>query len=162
MTRMAPRSVGSARRVVAADRVLRILTTAALGVDAVIHVQLAPGYQAAAPDGIGQGNLFITEAVAAVIAGLYVLLRGSRPAWLMALAVAAGGLAAVLLYRYVDVPAFGPFPAMYEPVWYFDKTLTAVAQAAAVIVAGAALTLHRPDPHPAPRARGHNRGHDDS
>lgn len=154
MTRLPQRRHGSARQTAAADWVLRILTTAALGVDAVIHFQLAPGYQAAAPDGIGQGNLFITEAVAAVIAALYVLLRGSRPAWLLALAVAAGGLAALLLYRYVDLPAFGPFPAMYEPVWYPEKTLTAWAEAAGVLLAAAALTLHRQIPLP-PR-RGHS------
>jgi len=144
MTRPPQRGSGSGRRAAASDRVLRILTTAALGVDAVVHFQLAPGYQAAAPDGVGQGNLFITEAVAAVIAGLYVLLRGSRPAWLLAFAVAAGGLAALLLYRYVDLPAFGPFPAMYEPVWYFEKTLTAWAEAAASTFSVAALLLlHR-------------------
>jgi hypothetical protein len=159
MTRFPLRGSGPAA---AADWALRILTTAALGVDAVVHFRLAPGYQAAAPDGIGQGNLFIAEAVAAAIAGLYVLLRGSRTAWLLALAVAAGGLAALLLYRYVDLPAFGPFPAMYEPVWFFDRTLTALAQGAAVIMAAAALTLHRRTPHPAPRARARDRGHDES
>ncbi|GAC1353362.1 MAG: hypothetical protein NVSMB43_27260 [Pseudarthrobacter sp.] len=143
MTRLHQRGYGSARRTAAADWVLRILTTAALGVDALIHFQLAPGYQAAAPDGIGQGNLFIAEAAAAVIAALYVLLRGSRPAWLLALAVAAGGLAALLLYRYVDLPAIGPFPAMYEPVWYPEKTLTAWAETAASIFSVAALLLPR-------------------
>ncbi|WP_235781422.1 hypothetical protein [Sinomonas notoginsengisoli] len=128
--------------------------TAALGVEAVVHFQLSPGYQGAAPDGIGQGNLFITEASAAVIAGLYILLRGSRPAWLLALAVTGGGLAALLLYRYVDIPAFGPLPAMYEPVWYPEKTLTAWAEAGGVLLAGTALTLHRR--MPLPRRRRHS------
>ena len=36
--------------------------------------------------------------------------------------------AAVMLYRYVDIPAIGPLPAMYEPVWFFEKTLSAVAE----------------------------------
>lgn len=156
MTRLPQRGSGSAPRA-AADWILRILMTAALGVDAVVHFQLAPGYQGAAPDGIGQGNLFIAEASAAVIAALYILLRGSRPAWLLALAVTGGGLAALLLYRYVDVPAFGPFPAMYEPVWYPEKTLTAWAQAAGVLLAGAALTIRRLVPF-SPR-RGHGTGH---
>ncbi|WP_426997802.1 hypothetical protein [Pseudarthrobacter sp. N5] len=123
--------------------VLRFLTAAALAVDAVIHVRLAPGYQLAAPDGIGQGNLFLMEAAAAAVAGLYVLIRGSRPAWLLALLVAAGGLAALLLYRYVDIPALGPFPAMYEPVWFFDKTLTALAETAATVLAAIALAVPR-------------------
>ncbi|WP_227878372.1 hypothetical protein [Arthrobacter dokdonensis] len=111
--------------------------------DAVVHARLAPGYQGAAPGGIGEGNLFLIEAAAAAAVGLYVLIRGSRPAWVLAVLVAGGGLAVLLLYRYLQIPAFGPFPAMYEPVWFFDKTLTALAQAAVVLVAMAALTLHR-------------------
>ncbi len=146
----------------AAGVALRVLTAAALGVDAVVHARLAAGYQSAAPEGIGEGNLFLGEAAAAVVAGLYVLIRGSRPAWVLALLTAGGGLAVLLLYRYVDVPAFGPFPAMYEPVWFFDKTLTALAQAAPVVLAAAALTLRRRTPDPAPRAGGRDRGHDDS
>lgn len=35
----------------------------------------------------------------------------------------------------------GPFPAMYEPVWFPDKTLSAVAEAVAALVAGAAALL---------------------
>lgn len=40
---------------------LRVLTAAGLGADAVLHAQLAPGYQSAAPDGIGEGNLFSSK-----------------------------------------------------------------------------------------------------
>jgi hypothetical protein len=123
--------------------VLRVLAAAALAVDAIVHARLAPGYQSAAPEGFGEGNLFLAEAAAAAVAGLYVLIRGSRPAWLLALLTAGGGLAVLLLYRYIDLPAFGPFPAMYEPVWFLDKTLTALAQAVAVLAAAAALARHR-------------------
>jgi hypothetical protein len=42
----------------------------------------------------------------------------------------------VVLYRYVNIPAFGPFPAMYEPVWFPEKTLSAVAEAAGALLAG--------------------------
>ncbi|MGA7203841.1 MAG: hypothetical protein WBX27_04325 [Specibacter sp.] len=129
-------------RLVAAT-VLRVLAVAGLAVDAVVHFRLAPGYQSAAPGGLGEGNLFIAEAAVAAVVGLYVLIRGSRPAWILALLTAGGGLAVLLIYRYVNVPAFGPFPAMYEPVWFFEKTLTAIAQAAVVLLAGAALALHR-------------------
>lgn len=128
--------------------VLRVLAAAALAVDAGVHFRLAPGYQAAAPEGFGEGNLFLAEAAAAAMAGLYVLIRGSRPAWILALLTAGGGLAVLVLYRYIDIPAFGPFPAMYEPVWFFDKTLTALAQGLATLLATTALILHqntRPD-----------------
>lgn len=127
----------------AAAFVLRILATAGLSVDAVVHARLASGYQAAAPGGFGEGNLFVAEAVTAAVVGLYVLVRGSRPAWVLALLTAGGGLLVLLAYRYIEIPAFGPFPAMYEPVWFFDKTLTALAQAAVVLLAAGALILHR-------------------
>lgn len=119
--------------------VMRILAAAALAVDAGVHVRLAPGYQLAAPEGFGEGNLFLAEALTAAVAGLYVLIRGSRPAWVLAVLTAGGGLAVLLLYRYIDIPAFGPFPAMYEPVWFFDKTLTAIAQALATLLGLIAL-----------------------
>lgn len=121
-----------------AGAALRGLTAAGLLVDAVVHLQLASNYQLAAPGGIGQGNLFRIEAAVAVLALLVVLGTGSRIGYAAAFAVAAGGLAALLAYRYFQLPAFGPVPAMYEPVWFFKKSLTAIAQAvaAAAAVAG--------------------------
>lgn len=112
---------------------LRLVTVAGLVIDAVIHLQLAPVYQLAAPGGIGQGNLFRVEAVLALVTALFLLVRPSRTTHAAAFAVAAGGLAAVLLYRYVDIPAVGPIPAMYEPLWFVKKTVTAVAEAVATI-----------------------------
>ncbi|MEO6501624.1 MAG: hypothetical protein ABIQ09_06900 [Jatrophihabitantaceae bacterium] len=117
------------------DIALRAVTAAALIVEAVIHLRLAADYQLAAPAGIGQGNLFRIEAAAAVLAALWVLVSGSWKAYAAALAIAAGGLGAVLLYRYYQVPAFGPIPSMYEPLWYFKKTATAVAEATATVTA---------------------------
>jgi hypothetical protein len=117
------------------DIALRLLVAAALAVDAVVHVRLAPGYQLAAPGGIGQGNLFLLEAAAAILVGLYVLLRGSRAAYAAALLVAGSAFIAVLLYRYVNVPAIGPIPAMYEPVWFFEKSLSAVAEGLGAVLA---------------------------
>ncbi|WP_253905015.1 hypothetical protein [Arthrobacter sp. H14] len=126
---------------------LRIIIAAALAVDAVIHLQLAANYQLAAPDGIGQGNLFRIQAAAAILAGLYVLIRGSRGSYAAAAVVALAAFAAVVLYRYVDVPAIGPIPAMYEPIWFFEKTLTAIAEGAATLLAIIGFT----------RLRNHNR-----
>lgn len=122
---------------------LRVLVPAALAIDAVVHLQLASFYQISAQGGIGQGNLFRIEAAAAIVVGLYVLIRGSRPAYAAAFIVAAGGLAAVLLYRYINIPAFGPFPAMYEPVWFFQKSLSAAAQGAGAVLAAVGLFRRR-------------------
>ena len=118
-----------------ATRGIAVLAAAGLAVDAVVHLRLAPDYQLAAPAGIGQGNLFRIAAVAAVLAALWVLVRPSRSSFAAAFLVAGGALVAVVLYRYVDVPAFGPIPSMYEPAWFPEKTLSAVAEAVATLAA---------------------------
>lgn len=128
-----------ARRLVRAGRLLgpsrhavRALTVIGLVVDAVIHLQLAPSYQLAAPGGVGEGTLFRVESVVALLAAAYVLIRGSRFAYVVAALVASSALVAVMLSRYVDIPAFGPIPSMYEPIWFGKKVATAVAEALAL------------------------------
>lgn len=123
--------------------VLRILTAVALFIDAGVHLFLAPGHQDAPPGVISQGSLFLLEAAAALAVGVWVLVRGSRASCAAALVVAFTAFAAVMLYRYVDIPAFGPIPAMYDPVWFFSKTLSAVAEAAGTLLALAGL-VRRP------------------
>lgn len=120
----------------ASDIVLRVLVAAALAVDAFVHLTLAPNYQLAAPGGIGAGNVFRIEAVVAIVAALYVLIRGRRLSYAVALLVAFTALVAVIIYRYVEVPPIGPIPAMYEPVWFFQKTMSAVAEAIGALLAG--------------------------
>jgi hypothetical protein len=64
-----------------------------------------------------------------------------------ALLVGASALAAVLLYRYVDVGAVGPLPDMYENTWQVPgKLLSAYAEGAAVVLAGLGLLTHRKRP----------------
>jgi hypothetical protein len=144
----------------AADRrengmALRMLTAIALLIDAGVHIHLAPGYQAASPTGIGQGSLFLLESGAALLAAFYVLLRGTKAAYGVALLVALSAFIAVVLYRYFDVPALGPFPAMYEPVWFFEKSLSAAAEAAGAILAavGIAQAARADNPEPTTRRR---------
>jgi len=145
-----PISRGALDRGRARDLGLRALTAAALLVDAGVHIHLAPGYQAGSPQGIGQGTLFLLESAAAALAALAVLLRGSRAAYAFALLVALSAFAAVVFYRYVDLPAFGPFPAMYEPVWYFEKAASAVAEGAGAVLAGVGLARTRRTPRRRP------------
>jgi hypothetical protein len=101
-----------------------------------VHLRLAGNYQLASPGGIGTGNIFRIEAVVALAAALYVLVRGSTLSYAAAFVVAVSALAAVVLYRYVDVPAVGPLPVMYEPVWFFQKSLSAIAEGVAAVAAG--------------------------
>ena len=122
---------------------LRIATAAALGIDAIVHWQNAPAYDTVTAT-VGQGQLFRVEAALAVAVGLLVLVRPRPSSWLAALAVAATAVAAVLLYRYVDVGALGPFPDMYENTWQVPgKLLSASAEGAAVLLAGLGLLTHR-------------------
>jgi hypothetical protein len=126
-----------------ATRGIALVAAAGLAVDAVVHLRLAPDYQLAAPAGIGQGNLFRIAAVAAILAALWVLVRPSRLSFAAAFLVAAGALVAVVLYRYVDVPAIGPIPSMYEPIWFPEKTLSAIAEAVAAVAALVGLARTR-------------------
>lgn len=127
-----------------ARRALQGLIAVSLGIDAAVHLHLASGYQQSAPTGIGAGNLFRLEAAVAIAAALLVLVRGNRTSHTVALIVASSAVAAVLLYRYVNVPAVGPLPAMYEPVWYLEKALSAIAEAIAAVLAAAALLCAPP------------------
>lgn len=122
---------------------LRLVTAAALGVDAYVHADLAATYDSVTAS-ISQGTLFRIEAAAAALAALLLIVTGRRLlVWAFAFLVALAGIAAVLVYRYVDVGAFGPFPNMYEPIWFTEKTLSAVAEAVAAVTALAGFLLLR-------------------
>jgi hypothetical protein len=145
-TTAAPASGGVLARSVIASWFLRIGTAVALGIDAVVHWQNAPSYDAVAAT-VSQGQLFRAEAVVAVVAGLLVLIRPRPSSWVVALVVAGSALAAVLLYRYVDVGTLGPLPDMYENTWQVPgKLLSAYAEGAAVVLAGLGLLTHRKHP----------------
>lgn len=124
----------------------RLLAAAGLAVDAYLHAQLADRYDPVAAS-ISQGTLFRIEAGVAALAALVVLVWRRMPGDLFAWFVAAGGLALLLVYRYVDVGELGPIPNMYEPIWYGDKRLTVIAQAVAVVATVFLLIAH-------PRRRG--------
>jgi hypothetical protein len=115
---------------------LRAVAVAGLAVDVWVHASLESQY-AGLGGTLSQGRLFGAEAVVAGVIALWLLVTGSRWAWAATFLVAVSALGAVLLYRYVNVGALGPLPNMYEPTWYFRKTLSAYAEA---IAAAAALT----------------------
>lgn len=123
--------------------VWRLMTAAGLGVDAGIHLYLAPSQPPGGAGQLSQVTLFYAEGVLSAGAALLILLTGARLAFFLAAFVAASALGAVVLYRYVDVGALGPLPNMYEPFWYASKTATAVAEAAALVTAAAGFLLPR-------------------
>jgi hypothetical protein len=143
---MVPLGRGALARSAIGSWVLRVATAAALGIDAVVHWQNASAYDAVTGT-VSQGELFRAEAALAVVVGLGVLVRPRPSSWLAALLVAASALAAVLLYRYVDVGALGPLPDMYENTWQVPgKLLSGYAEVAAVVLATLGLLTHRTRP----------------
>jgi hypothetical protein len=113
--------------------VLAVVAAVGLGYDAFVHLHLAGGYDAIGST-VTQGALFRLEAVAALTAGIAVLVSDRRAVWAAAGVTGLAGVAAVVLYRYIDVGAIGPLPNMYEPVWFPDKLRSAYAEGAVAVV----------------------------
>ncbi len=120
----------------AARWILIALTALALVVNAVIHLQLAGPFDAITGTLIGQGWLFRIQAIVNIaVAILLIVVR--RP-WVAAAAavVAAGGLALILITVAVplDLTSVG-LPVLYEPLWYPQKTISAIVQGLAILTA---------------------------
>jgi hypothetical protein len=75
---------------------------------------------------------------------LLALATRRRFASAFAFLIAAGGLGALLLYGHVHVGGSGPVPDMYDPVWYTQKTITAVGEAIAAVGAQALFMFPQP------------------
>lgn len=120
----------------------RLFVVAMLAYDATVHARLAQ-QRWVGGTGVTQGQLFALEAAAAAVVAAVLLLSGRRAVWAAAAVVALGGVVAVVVTRYVDVPALGPLPSMYEPSWYGVKTWSALAEAAGGLVAATHLLVVR-------------------
>jgi hypothetical protein len=127
----------------------RVATAAGLAIDAYVHLNLASVY-AEGGGRINEGVLFRAEAVVALLAAAAVIVVGRRVCYLAGLVVAASALAAMLVSRYVDLGQIGPFPDLYDPVWYPEKLLAAYAEGAAAVaaLAGAVMTSLARKPWP--------------
>ncbi len=119
---------------------LRVLAAGALAVSAYLHVDLAQGYGLIGEQ-VSVGDLFLAQAAVAGVVALALLMRPVRLTWALAALVGFGSLAALVLTVYVAVPAIGPFPRIYEPAWFPEKTASAVAAALAGAAATAGLLL---------------------
>lgn len=124
------------------SRLLGVLAAVALLGTAYIHADLAGNFDAIG-DQVTEGALFRAQAAAAAVAALWLLIRPTRLAWWLALAVSAASLAAVVGSVYVEVPAIGPLPKLYEPVWYAEKGYAAAAAGAALVLAVTGLGAGR-------------------
>ena len=114
-------------------RVLRLAAVVALAVSAWVHLVLAPVHARDAP-AISLGHLFYVQGALAAAVAVWLLVQDRPAPWLAGLVLMAASLVAVLqsVTAQVDLP--GPLPVLYEPLWYFRKTLSAVAEAAYVVL----------------------------
>jgi hypothetical protein len=127
----------AARRETNSQWLLTIIAVVGLAIDAYVHLHLASDFAHVKTSTLSQADLFRVEAAAAIVAAVALLVRRSRLTVGFAFLVAAAGLVAVVLYRYVNVGTIGPIPNMYDPYWApAEKTLSVIAEAAAAIAAG--------------------------
>lgn len=146
----------------AAVAAARLITVAGLGIDAWVHLDLASTYaEARAP--ISEGVLFRAEAVLALLTALVLILSARRLTFMLGFAVSASALTLMVVSRYVDFGSFGPFPDLYDPVWFAEKLWAAFGEAAASVasLAGILLLSIRPGLRPsvtAPGESGHRGG----
>ncbi|MBV9921379.1 MAG: hypothetical protein JOY78_11080 [Pseudonocardia sp.] len=132
---------------------MTLIAAAGLAIDAYVHFDLASTYAPIKSSVLNQGELFRGEATVATIAAAAVLLRPRRYTAAFAFVVAAAGTAAVLVYAYVHIGAFGPFPDMYDPIWYPEKTLSVWAEGIGALAALALFAvLHAEARHLDPAA----------
>ena len=117
---------------------LALIVAAGLAVDAYVHLHLASSYALVRTSTVSQATLFRLEGIAAILAAAAVLVRPNRVTASVAFIVGAAGAAAVLIYTNTDPGRIGPFPDMYEPVWYTDKSNSLIGE---VIAAAAAVLL---------------------
>jgi hypothetical protein len=137
---------------------LRLFVAAGLAVDAIVHWIFAPEMAGVEGGSIGGDTLFYGQAVLAGVVGVLVLAWPRRWTYVIAFLTATTAVGAVLLYRYADVGVLGPLPEMYEPVWYAEKTISAIAEGIAmilavvgIIVGGPRRAAHRETPQPSRR-----------
>lgn len=112
----------------------RITVTAGLAVSAYVHLDLAPIY-AEGGGLVNEGVLFRAEAVVALLSAITVAVTGRRVCYLAGFAIAVSALAVMLVSRYVDLGAIGPFPDLYDPVWFPEKLLATFAEGVASLAA---------------------------
>ncbi|WP_327292260.1 hypothetical protein [Streptomyces sp. NBC_01198] len=125
---------------------VRVLAAAGLGVDAYVHADLAPRYDVVTAT-FGQGDLFRAEAALSALAALLILVWRRFVSDAFGWLVAAGGFALLVVYRYVNVGDFGPLPNMYEPIWYTEKKVVAVAQLVTVVTAAVLMAVDLREHH---------------
>lgn len=115
---------------------LRLLVAAGLAADAYVHWTFADEFHSVKTDApIHPEFLFQAQAVLAAVVGVLVLIVANRLTYAIAFLVAGSAVGALVFYYYVDAGEIWPLPAMYEPVWYTEKTISLVGEGIAAVAA---------------------------
>jgi hypothetical protein len=124
---------------------LIVITIAGLVTDAIVHFNLASAFASNKTSVLSEADIFRIDASVAVVAAVALAVRPRRYTAAFAFLVAAAGTAAVIVYRYVDIGAFGPIPNMYDPYWQpIGKVLSVIGEAIATVTAlSLFVMLHR-------------------
>jgi hypothetical protein len=130
-------------RSVALRWALVTIAVVGLAIDAYTHFKTADNYDLNTTGTVNQGVLFRIEASVAIVAAVLLIVRANMLTATFALLVSGGGLALLLLYRYVAVGKIGPIPDMTEMLWYGQKTSAAVGEAITVAASAALLAVLR-------------------
>ena len=126
---------------------LALVIAAGLAIDAFTHLDLAHNYRFNSTGTVNEGVLFQIEGISAVVVAVLILIRPNLWTGLLASALAGGGAAVLLIYRYVQVGKLGPLPDMSEPVWFREKVESLIGElvafAAALLLVGGSLYAAR-------------------
>lgn len=125
-----------------APLLLRLLVVIGFAVSALVHLSLA-GSPWVAGGELTLSALFVADAATLLLVGAWILVRPSPVAWAIAVVAGLSSLLPLLVSTYVRVPGPGPLPALYEPVWYAEKAVAAVAAGVAATGSAVALVLAR-------------------
>lgn len=130
------------RLLVTLDIVLRVLCAAGLAVDGVIHLLFAGDYDRIGTQ-ITEGTLFRIEAIVAILAAIAIAATSRRVASAFAFLVALSAFVAVYGSVHWHIGAIGPFPDVYEPIWFAQKRAAAVTEAVSAVAAAVLLVKGR-------------------
>jgi hypothetical protein len=114
----------------------RIIAAIALLVNAWIHLLLASTFDVLTGALLSLGDLFRLQGVAGMLVAILVAVVSRRWVALLAAALAAGGVAMLIIsvYSPLDLSGIG-LPVISESAWYPDKLLALASQGIAMIAA---------------------------
>ena len=112
---------------------VRYAGAALLVTTASLHIHVAPNYSHM-PDDVKISQLFYLQATLSLLTAAALVLWDRAEPWWTGASICIASLVAVLESVYVQEKHAGFFPQLYEPTWYAEKTATALAEVAFLVL----------------------------